>query len=211
MNDVEKLSDEEIVEVVRSSDQELYAVIIDRYQNKLLRYAKILLKDDLKQLPVMGNGKYLGLLRDTDILSWLLNNKVPPKKKTVREVMSSRLKTFSFDESISKVWGAMQEHSSFPVLQAGRIVGTISTKELLDSKGARIERESKTIKKPAKVGNLMRIAIGQESIVLIGPDSPVEKAIKKILGENLSILLVAEKNNKLIGIVTRKDLLKAYI
>ncbi|OIP66544.1 MAG: hypothetical protein COV32_02485 [Candidatus Yonathbacteria bacterium CG10_big_fil_rev_8_21_14_0_10_43_136] len=53
MNDVEKLSDEEIVEVVRSRDQELYAVIIDRYQNKLLRYAKNLLKDDSKAVDVV--------------------------------------------------------------------------------------------------------------------------------------------------------------
>jgi len=46
MSDYEKLSDEEVVEDVRSKDQELYSVIVERYQNKLLRYAGNLIKDE---------------------------------------------------------------------------------------------------------------------------------------------------------------------
>lgn len=46
MNPSEHLSDEEIVEKVRSDDQELYAVIVKRYQGKLLRYAASLIKDE---------------------------------------------------------------------------------------------------------------------------------------------------------------------
>jgi RNA polymerase sigma-70 factor (ECF subfamily) len=45
MRDYEKLSDEEIAEEVRSKDQELYSVIVERYQKKLLRYANNLIKD----------------------------------------------------------------------------------------------------------------------------------------------------------------------
>ncbi|MFA5792061.1 MAG: RNA polymerase sigma factor [Candidatus Paceibacterota bacterium] len=53
MSDNEKLSDEEIVEKVRSSDQEFYTVIIERYQNKLLRYATNLIKDEHKAIDVV--------------------------------------------------------------------------------------------------------------------------------------------------------------
>ena len=48
MLDVKKLSDEELVKKIQSSDQELYAIIIERYQNKLLRYANSLIKDENK-------------------------------------------------------------------------------------------------------------------------------------------------------------------
>lgn len=41
-----KLSDEEIVELVRKKDKELYAQIIKRYQNKLTRYANYLIGDE---------------------------------------------------------------------------------------------------------------------------------------------------------------------
>jgi len=46
MKDFKKLSDEEIVEKVRSKDQELYSIIVERYQNKLMRYAIGLIKDE---------------------------------------------------------------------------------------------------------------------------------------------------------------------
>ena len=41
----QSLSDEELVGLVRSKDQELYAEIVKRYQEKLLRYAQTILKD----------------------------------------------------------------------------------------------------------------------------------------------------------------------
>ncbi len=53
MNNNENLSDEEIVEKVRSIDQELYTVIVDRYQDKLLRYALGLMKDEHRATDVV--------------------------------------------------------------------------------------------------------------------------------------------------------------
>ena len=46
MSETLKLTDEEIVEKVRSNDRNLYAVIIERYKNKLLRYAENLIHDE---------------------------------------------------------------------------------------------------------------------------------------------------------------------
>src|SRR4030067_442486 len=53
MDSYEKLSDEEIIKKVRSSDQDLYAVIIKRYENKLLRYAINLIKDKNKAVDIV--------------------------------------------------------------------------------------------------------------------------------------------------------------
>lgn len=52
-DDNETLTDEEIVEKVQSHDQELYAVIMERYQAKLLRYANGLIKDEHKAMDVV--------------------------------------------------------------------------------------------------------------------------------------------------------------
>jgi RNA polymerase sigma-70 factor (ECF subfamily) len=46
MSENSLFSDEEIIERVRSEDQELYAIIIERYQEKLLRYATNLIQDE---------------------------------------------------------------------------------------------------------------------------------------------------------------------
>ncbi len=45
MSETLKLTDEEIVEKVRSNDRDLYAVIIGRYKNKLERYATNIVHD----------------------------------------------------------------------------------------------------------------------------------------------------------------------
>ena len=49
----EQLSDEIIVEQVRSVDQELYVLLVERYQHKLLRYAQSLIKDEYKAVDVV--------------------------------------------------------------------------------------------------------------------------------------------------------------
>jgi RNA polymerase sigma-70 factor (ECF subfamily) len=49
----ENLTDEEIVEKVRSVDQEFYGFLIKRYQAKLLRYANNLIKDEQRAKDVV--------------------------------------------------------------------------------------------------------------------------------------------------------------
>ncbi len=53
MKEEVKLTDEEVVEKVRISDKDLYVLIINRYQKKLLRYANNLLKDEDKAVDVV--------------------------------------------------------------------------------------------------------------------------------------------------------------
>ena len=53
MHDSKKFSDEEIIEKVRAGERDLYAVIIERYQYKLLRYAVYLLRDEHKAVDVV--------------------------------------------------------------------------------------------------------------------------------------------------------------
>ncbi|MEN8253019.1 MAG: sigma-70 family RNA polymerase sigma factor [Patescibacteria group bacterium] len=46
MKFLSSLSDGELVKLVREEDQELYAVLVKRYQDKLLRYAQRILRDE---------------------------------------------------------------------------------------------------------------------------------------------------------------------
>lgn len=48
MNGNDSLTDEELVDLSRTKDQEQYACLVDRYQHKLLRYAFGLLRDEHK-------------------------------------------------------------------------------------------------------------------------------------------------------------------
>ena len=46
MRDISKLSDEEVIGIVRTKDKESYAEIINRYQTKLMRYASYIMGDE---------------------------------------------------------------------------------------------------------------------------------------------------------------------
>jgi len=46
MNDISKLSDEDVITIVRTKNKDAYAEIIKRYQPKLLRYAGYIMGDD---------------------------------------------------------------------------------------------------------------------------------------------------------------------
>ena len=53
MNEISKLSDEELVRIIRTKDKEAYLEIIRRYQAKLMRYARHLLGDEHKGADVV--------------------------------------------------------------------------------------------------------------------------------------------------------------
>ena len=53
MDVIKELTDEEIVEKVRTSNQDLYSVIIDRYQKRLVRYVNNLIKNEDKAIDVV--------------------------------------------------------------------------------------------------------------------------------------------------------------
>lgn len=53
MDHYEKLKDEILIKKIIEEDKELYSLIIKRYQNKLLRYAKSLLQDEDKAIDIV--------------------------------------------------------------------------------------------------------------------------------------------------------------
>ena len=56
MNEISQLSDEKIVEIVRTKNKEEYAEIIKRYQAKLMRYAGYIMGDENKGADVVQEG-----------------------------------------------------------------------------------------------------------------------------------------------------------
>lgn len=53
MSDLSKLKDEDVVVIVKTKNQEEYSEIIRRYEKRLMRYAKYLLKDEDKAADVV--------------------------------------------------------------------------------------------------------------------------------------------------------------
>jgi len=72
MKNLAKLTDEQIIVYVRTKDQESYREIIQRYQDKLLRYANYLAQDKMKAADIVQNAF---------IKAFINLNSFNPKKK----------------------------------------------------------------------------------------------------------------------------------
>lgn len=175
----------------------------------LQELVKIMVKTKIKQVPIFENNKYLGLIRDLDLMRAILDKNVKPKKKLVRDVMSKKVRRFTVKDTIDKVWFSLKEHSGSPVLDKNKVVGIITSKEILNSKKARLARSSKGLRKAANVETVMRTIKGNERDFLINSNSKVDDAIKKFLKTEVSILPVVDE--RLVGVVTKRDILRAYV
>ena len=112
MSENENLSDEEIVEKVRSSDRELYAVIMERYRGKLLRYATTLIRDEQRAVDVVQESfikafiNLEGFNTQKKFSSWIYrivhNEAINTVKKYQKEVVLSDDIDFASDEDTER-------------------------------------------------------------------------------------------------------------
>lgn len=101
------LSDEEIVEVVRSQDPEAYAYLIKRYQKKLLRYAMSLVGDEdaaadaVQEAFIQAYIHLQSFRRQLSFSSWIYRithncamNGVRRERRHISEVLSEQIAIF---------------------------------------------------------------------------------------------------------------------
>jgi RNA polymerase sigma-70 factor (ECF subfamily) len=106
------LSDEEVIEKVRTSDKNFYAVIIDRYQKKLIRYANNLIKDEDKATDIVQESfikAYINLNSfniEKKFSSWIYrivhNQVINQAKKYYKETPLQEDWDFKSDDDIEK-------------------------------------------------------------------------------------------------------------
>lgn len=184
-------------------------ISIDANTN-IISAAKILVDSHIKQAPVLENGKYIGMLLDTEILKMLRLN-FEPKRKTVLEVMNVHPQSISPKDSIDKVLFAFEKHTSFPVIDSRKLVGFLTSKEMIESGRARLSKSkfSKSMRKPALVSSVM-IKVPDIEKYTLKTSTPIQEAVRKIINANMNMLPVFNHTG-IVGIVTKRDLLKAYI
>ncbi|MFB2622837.1 MULTISPECIES: CBS domain-containing protein [Methanothermobacter] len=188
----------------------------------VMRAASDLLKAGEIQAPVVESTdsmKLVGILSVIDLISGFLENGYEPVRSPVSEIMSPEPVTCEHSDQLSAVWDLMDESgfSGLPVMKNGKMIGIITRKDLLRYGHARIHRESGEVKSVA-VEKIMKTPP-----VAITPDTPSEKAASLMLEKDIGRIPVVEnpvfvkrdpsmvKEADLLGIVSREDVLEAYI
>jgi CBS domain-containing protein len=122
----------------------------------------------------------------------------PRRRLTVAEVMTTNVVTASTSTPVKEAAGLMSQRriAAIPVIGAdGTLVGIISETDFI---GKRVDVEV--------VGELM-----SAPVVTARPDDPVPLVARILLARNVKSLPVVDDGARVVGIVSRADLLKVFL
>ncbi len=178
----------------------------------VLEVAEKLIDANVGRAPVVKskeNMELIGIITMHDIIKVLLERDIKPKKKYVEEIMTRDVVTCDANDRVNKVLDKMRDsgYSGLPVLKNGKLVGVITRKDIIKAGYARLEREDeKGVKKKApRVETLM-----STPPITVSPKDEIKKAMEILVERNIGRLPVVE-DGKLVGIVSRDDIIKAFI
>lgn len=117
-------------------------------------------------------------------------------KKTVGEIASKDVISFEMGCTVKDAAKklASNEIDGAPVMKDGKVVGVFTLTDLV--KAIAEDKEDKN------VGELM-----STNVVIVDEDLKIANAIEVMLKKSISRLIIADRDNNLLGIVTRTDLI----
>jgi len=128
--------------------------------------------------------------------------KTPSIPTTVGDVMTSKIVTLNPSNSLQDAIGMMANNSfrHFPVVGDNALLaGVVSDRDLLRAMNHNKDWSSTTIAQ-----------VMTQKVVKVKPDTPLSIAVEEIMTRHIHCLPVVEDNDRVCGIVTSTDMLKAF-
>ena len=162
-----------------------------------------------RHLPVLEHGKLVGILSDRDIAlatGWILSNYRATNDNSapqrVVQVMTRDVHSLPLAAEASDAADLILEQriSAVPVLDAGAVVGLISTTDLIRAASDRETTSDWKLREGALVDDWM-----SRDVKTVGPETPMLDALDVCKLTGVRHLPVVE-DGKLVGIVSDRDL-----
>jgi len=137
---------------------------------------------------------------------------------TVRDMMTSTVVTVADSAPFKEIVRLMQVHgvSALPVVDAGgRLAGIVSEADLLPKEASETDGVRHLLgsrrKRADKASGLVAAQLMSAPVVTVGPDATLREAARLILERKVKRLPVVDGGGRIIGIVSRADLLKVFL
>ncbi|MBN1453260.1 MAG: DUF190 domain-containing protein [Anaerolineales bacterium] len=172
--------------------------------------------------PMVGEG--LVILEDVEVVKYTHRYLNPlPADKHVSEVMTRKVITLADTTPVAEAWETMLTHllKALPVVNThGEVIGVLTDEDLLERAGLEqhlsiaerldeqtLQEEFTALRNsPLKVANVMT----SPAITVLG-DEPLSIATARMAEHGIKRLPVLDKSGKLIGVLSRVDVLKQVI
>lgn len=156
-------------------------------------------------LCVEENEKLIGIITKADLLPFVNS------QKKVRDIMNKRLLTVSPDDRVIHARRIMinENIARLPVVDNGNLVGMISDNEIAFSLSD-IKKSIPLGRQKHQLDELLIKNVMKTPVIWTEPDFTCKQVAKLMKQKNIGALPVLE-NGKLIGIISRTDLLKTIL
>jgi CBS domain-containing protein len=150
-----------------------------------------------------------------------MQREMQPKRLRVRDVMSKTVVSAGENASFKDLVGLMNENrvSSLPIVDiAGRTIGVVSAGDLLlredhlaFQRGARFFEGGEFRTERRRTAGMKAREIMSAPAITVDPEAGLTHAARTMHASRLRFLPVVDRRDDLVGIVSRVDLLAAYL
>ncbi len=170
--------------------------------------ARIMLENKITALPVVENGKLVGILTNSDLMSFVINESSSLKKiLLVKQYMTDEVVTIDPDTTLLEAHRlvGIKRIRSLPVVLEDRVVGLITRTDLMTSDPSRMTSQNNQ-KLSLKILTQPVEKIMSHPVISVTPETTLVNASQIMMNNKIHCLLVLDKDKKLAGIITESDL-----
>jgi CBS domain-containing protein len=175
----------------------------------LSKAAKLMIESGVRQLPVFEKGRLQGFVTDESIIHGAVAHEWG--NTSIDQIMTKAPYTIEAERSVGAVLSLFREHdiSHAPVMEKGKLVGIISTQDIIEHIFQPNQRQTLGDIKGEKIQVLSIPAKGvmTSPVVTVASETTLKEAERKMHRHNVHCLAVVAKE-RLVGIATKLDFLE---
>jgi CBS domain-containing protein len=177
-------------------------------ESMIPKAARLMLENKITALPVMENGKLVGILTNSDLLRFILAEYPGLGKEIfVKNCMTDEVVAIEKETSLLEAHRLMgtKRIRSLPIIENGTLVGLVTRTDLMSSDPSKLAaKKGQEVSLQILTQPVEKVMVTK--VLTISPDAEITEAARLMLENKIHCLPVLDGENKLVGIITESDL-----
>lgn len=160
---------------------------------------QIMLSTGVRHLPVIDEGKLVGVISDRDFLTW--SDDASLGDRSVSELMTADPETADPSDLVRDAAGRMAalRIDCLPVLQGTEVVGILTSSDVVAERGRLLFKGN-----AGEVPSVASVMVANP--IFVDPKDNLVAAVVRMVQEGIRHIVVADEHRRVVGIISDRDL-----